>query len=385
MTFSPLVELALIFLRLGATSFGGPAVHIAQMEEEFVRRRKWLTEEEFLDLLGATNLIPGPNSTEMAIHIGRKRAGTKGLIIAGICFIWPAMLIVLACAMIYERYGQVPTAQGILYGIKPVIIAVVFQAVFNLSKKFLKSPSRLGIAVIAGALSFIGWPEIGLLLCGGTLLALLTRFKAGPTSSLAALAFFTGSSLRPRILWAAASGATSVASLPPGLAQIFFFFLKIGSVLYGSGYVLLAFLQRGLVEQNGWITSTQLLDATAVGQFTPGPVFTTATFIGYLLNGFSGAGVATLGIFLPSFVFVAFSAKLIPKIRSSPLASAFLDGVNAVSLGLMTAVGFLLVSNALIDLPTIILAVASTFLLVRFQVNSLWPMAAGALFGLIYI
>jgi chromate transporter len=347
-----LCDLAFLFLKLGTVAFGGPAAHIAMMEEEVVRRRGWLTREEFLDLLGATNLIPGPNSTEMAIHIGARRAGFAGLLVAGSCFILPAMCIVMACAWAYVRYEKLPELMGILYGVKPVIIAVVLQALWGLGKTAIKSSSLGLITVAAVAANFFGVHELLILFIAG--LVMIAASKAGK------------------------SGMTLAVPLP----ALFLIFLKIGSVLYGSGYVLLAFLRSDLVERLGWLTETQLLDAVAVGQVTPGPVFTTATFIGYVLGGPVAGVVATIGIFLPAFFFVAISGPLIPKIRKSAAAGAFLDGVNVASLALMIVVTWQLGLSAVVDVPTVALAIASGVALIHFRVNSAWLVLTGAIAGL---
>jgi len=371
-------ELAGLFLKLGFTAFGGPAAHIAMMEDEVVRRRQWLTREEFLDLLGATNLIPGPNSTEMAIHIGARRGGWLGLVVSGLCFIVPAMLIVLVCAWAYVRFGKLPEAAGILYGVKPVIIAVVLQALWSLGKSAVKSTllAVTGMAAVAGA--FMGVNELLLLLVAGVLIAVLAAGKAGRPGT-PSVPLFSGVSIQPVIAAAAVAGGT----IPFQLGTLFLFFLKVGSVLYGSGYVLLAFLRSGLVEKYGWLTEAQLLDAVAVGQITPGPVFTTATFIGYVLGGTPAALAATLGIFLPAFIFVALSGPLIPRIRKSPIAGAFLDGVNVASLALMAVVTIQLAGAAVVDWLTLLLALGSTFLLLRYKMNSAWLVLGGAVVGTI--
>jgi chromate transporter len=365
-----LAELACLFLKLGTISFGGPAVHIAMMEDEVVRRRRWLAREEFLDLLGATNLIPGPNSTEMAIHIGQRRAGIAGLLVAGACFILPAMLIVLVCAWAYVRYGALPQAEAILYGVKPVIVAIVLQALWGLARSAVKSAPLAGIAAAAVAFACFGANEL-LLLLGGGILATLLRDMKSDSAQAHALSVDV-SLLKP--LLAAAPGAAVVAGaaapVPFAIWPMFLFFLKVGSVLYGSGYVLLAFLRNGLVERFGWLTEGQLLDAIAVGQITPGPVFTTATFIGFLLGGTPAALAATAGIFLPAFFFVAISGPLVPRLRKSRLAGAFLDGVNVASLALMAVVTFQLTRAALVDPVTLGAALASAALLFRFKLNS---------------
>jgi chromate transporter len=359
-----LLELGLLFGRLGLTSFGGPAAHVALMEDEVVRRRGWLTSAEFLDLYGATNLIPGPNSTELAIHIGHRRAGYPGLIVAGTAFIVPAAAVTLALAWAYVRYGARPQASGILAGVKPVIIAVVVQALGKLGRTALKTRALMALAVVCAAAVALGGNEIAVLFAAGVV-AVLAR-RAGPVPPAAAL--FP--------LPFAAAAATSF-----GLGPLFLVFLKIGSVLFGSGYVLLAFLRADLVDRLHWLTEGQLLDAVAVGQFTPGPVFTTATFIGYLLGGSAGAAAATAGIFLPAFAFVAASGPLVPRLRASPAAGAFLDGVNVASLALMAVVTVQLAHAAVVDVPSALLAVASAVLLLRFKVGSMWLVLGGALAG----
>lgn len=371
-----LSELAGLFLKLGFTSFGGPAAHTAMMHREIVDRRKWLTDQEFLDLLGATNLIPGPNSTEMAIHVGFLRAGWAGLLLAGTCFILPAMLIVLALAWAYVRFGSMPQAQSLLYGIKPVVIAIILQAIWNLGKK----AARNLLLVVAGLVILLAYfllhiNEVALLFGGGLAIMLIANLRRLRQSSM------KGLFISP--FWVLNSYAgVSLAAVPFSLPVLFITFLKVGAILYGSGYVLLAFLRADLVLRLGWLTDRQLLDAIAVGQITPGPLSTSATFIGYLLGGAPGAILATLGIFLPSFVFVAISNPLIPKVRSSALVSSFLDGVNIAALSLMTAVTLQLGQASLIDWPTILIALVSLGLLLRFSINSTWLIAGGAMAGL---
>jgi chromate transporter len=356
-------ELALLFLRLGAIAFGGPAAHIAMMEDEVVRRRGWLTREELLDLLSAASLIPGPNSTELAIHIGYRRKGWPGLIVAGVCFILPAALIVTVLAWLYVRYSRLPQAEAVLYGVKPVIIAIVAQALWRLAQTALKSPLLIGAAVVALAAAFLGVHELVVLFGVGVLLTLVHTKRAMFVMPLAAL---------------------PAAAVPAvGLLPLFLFFLKVGSVLFGSGYVLIAFLRADLVERWGWLSEAQLLDAVAVGQITPGPVFTTATFIGYLLGGGPGAVVATAGIFLPAFVFVAISAPLVSRLRESKVAGAFLDGVNAATVALMAFVTWQLARTAVVDVPTIAIAVISAIILLRYDINSAWLIGGGAVAGLL--
>jgi len=366
-------EVAGLFLRLGVTAFGGPAAHIAMMHDEAVKRRGWLTDQAFLDLVGATNLIPGPNSTEMAIHLGYLRAGWRGLLTAGACFILPAMLIVMGLAAAYVRFGSTPGAQWLLYGVKPVVIAIILQALWDLGRK-----AAGGWKAAAGLLVFVGY------FWGVNEIALL--FGAG----LTVMAVSNRSRIRERIrgrlpsvlaLPLSVLGAPAAAPVPFGLSSLFFTFLKIGSVLYGSGYVLLAFLRADLVVRFGWLTDPQLLDAISIGQVTPGPVFTAATVIGYLLGGYPGALVATVGIFLPSFFFVAVSNPFIPRLRRSPWLGSLRDGVNVASLGLMAAVTWQLGRASLIDPLTLLLAAASLFLLVGMRINSTWLIAGGGLAG----
>lgn len=373
-----LAEVARVFLKLGTIAFGGPAAHIAMLEDETVRRRNWVSREQFLDMLGASNLIPGPNSTELAIHLGRHVAGWRGLVVAGSCFILPAMLIVTAIAWAYVTYGALPQVEGVLYGVKPVIIAVVLQALWGLSRTALKGRGLAGLGLAVFVLTMLGVNELLLLALAGLTWGLRTAIsRTGYDRSnppLLGLAAFPVAGLVP---------ALATSSVPFGLWALFWFFVKVGSVLYGSGYVLLAFLNEGLVERMGWLTSTQLLDAVAVGQVTPGPVFTTATFVGYLLGGPAGAVVATVGIFLPAFVFVAVSGPLIPRIRKSPIAGAVLDGVNVASLALMAAVTIQLARSAVTDGLTLVLALLSAGLLLRMRVNSAWLVLGGALIGVL--
>ncbi|MFT3770874.1 MAG: chromate efflux transporter [Minicystis sp.] len=362
-----LLELFLLFGRLGLTAFGGPAAHVAMMEDEVVRRRGWLTEAELLDLYGATNLIPGPNSTELAIHIGHRRAGFPGLVVAGASFILPAALVTLALAWAYVRFGALPQAHGILYGVKPVIIAVVIQALVKLGRTALKTRFLVAVGLACIAAAIAGVNELALLVAAGAACVLARRIDrpAPPAAGVLALPF----------------AAVPAAAAPFGIGPLFLVFLKIGSVLFGSGYVLLAFLRADLVDRLHWLTEAQLLDAVAVGQFTPGPVFTTATFIGYLLGRGAGAAAATAGIFLPAFFFVAVSGPLVPRIRASRTAGAFLDGVNVASLALMALVTAQLARAAVIDVPSGLLAVAGAVLLLRFGVGSAWLVLGGAMVG----
>jgi chromate transporter len=370
-----LAEVAAVFLKLGAIAFGGPAAHIAMMNEEIVQKRKWVNQETFLDLLGAANLIPGPNSTELAIHLGYRRAGWAGLIVAGVCFILPAMLIVLVMAAMYVRFGQLPQASALLYGIKPVIMAVILQALWGLTRTAVKN----GLTAVVGAgvlvAAFLGGNEILLLALAGAAVMLITqrrRLRGKLLSLSPALPLCTS--------WAATQ---TQAAESEALGKLFWLFLKIGSVLYGSGYVLLAFLQAEFVERWSVLTPHQLLDAVAVGQFTPGPVFTTATFVGYLIAGTPGALLATVGIFLPAFVFVALVNPWVDRLRQSPWTGSFLDGVNVASLALMAFVTGQLALAAVVDWFTVLLTLASLVLVFRYKINSAWLVLGGGLLGLL--
>lgn len=367
-----LAELAAVFLRLGTTAFGGPAAHIALLEDEVVTRRRWVSRQRFLDLLGVTNLIPGPNSTEMAIHIGYERAGWAGLLVAGTCFIVPAALITLAVAWAYVRFGSLPQAAHLLYGVRPVIVAVVLQALWGLGRTAVRGRVLAGLALVTGAAGLLGVNELALLFGAGAVTASIHLARSRSAGRAAVPAIAIGS------LPVAAANATTAF----GLLPLFLFFLKVGAVLFGSGYVLVAFLHADLVERWRWLTESQLVDAVAAGQMTPGPVFTTATFIGYLLGGLPGAAVATIGIFLPAFVFVAASGPLVPLLRRHPTSAAFLDGVNVGSFALLLSVSWRLARWSLVDLPTVGLAAISLGLLVRLRLNSAWLVAGGALAGL---
>jgi chromate transporter len=371
-------EVARLFLKLGLIGFGGPAAHIALMDDEVVRRRGWLTREAFLDLLGATNLIPGPNSTEMAIHIGYVRAGWPGLIAGGVCFILPAMLITLVLAAVYARYGHLPQAGWILYGVKPVIIAVVVQAVWGLARRAVGTPLTAAIALAVLVLALRGVNEVALLFAAALGLPLIRAVAGAGSARVLAPSGLAGVTLASASALAPTPVAAGGAAILPQLALIF---LKVGSILFGSGYVLLAFLRPDLVERTHWLTDTQLLDAIAVGQFTPGPVLTTATFIGYLVAGGAGAVVATCAIFLPSFVFVALSSPFIPRLRRSSWAAGFLDGANAASVALMLTVTWELGRAAMVDWLTGLIALAAAGVLLATRVNSAWLVVAGAAIG----
>lgn len=373
-------EIAVSFLRLGTTAFGGPAAHIAMMEQEFVRRRGWLSHEEFLDMLGATSLIPGPNSTEMALHIGHQRGGWKGLVVGGVCFIIPAMLIVIAAAWAYQRYGSLPEFQGIMHGIKPVVVAIISQALWRLAPAAVRSGFLALVGSIAVLASLVGAGPLTMLFGAGIFTAATAWIDRERRSEALGAIAIPG---WPGIVAMLKSGAAAVTATPFSLLGLFLFFLKVGAVLYGSGYVLLAFLQTDLVDRLHWITQSQLLDAVAVGQVTPGPVFTTATFIGYLLGGMTGAVAATIAIFVPGFIYVAASRPLIPRIRRSMVAGAFLDGVNVGALALLAVVTLQLSRAALIDVVTVAIAAASVAVLIRSRINSAWMIFAGGMIGLL--
>jgi chromate transporter len=364
-----LVDVALLFLRLGFTAFGGPAAHVAIMENEVVRRRRWLSSERFLDLLGAANLIPGPSSTELAIFIGYEQAGWPGLVLGGVCFILPAAVMVSALAWLYVRYGSVPQVAGVLYGIKPAVIAVVAQALWGLFPKAIKrSPWLAGVGVASCAASALNVDTVVVLVGAGLVCVARRALAKGEGAGRAVL--FGG---------LAATGAASAA--PFSLFALFSAFLKAGAVVFGSGYVLLPLLRADLVEGRHWLTEKQLLDAVAIGQVTPGPVFTTATFIGYLMGGGLGALVATVGVFLPGFLLVSVTRPLVARVRRSEVASAFLDGVNVAALALMAVVMVQLARAALVDIPTILIAAVGALLLLRWKVSSSWLVVGAALVG----
>lgn len=367
-------ETAWVFLKLGTTAFGGPVAHVAMMEDEVVRRRGWVSQRDFLDLYSATNFIPGPNSTEMAIHLGYRRAGWAGLVVAGLCFIVPAVVIVLACAWAYVGFGQAPGVRGMFEFVAPVILAIIAQAVWRLSRTALipKPPPIWCISVGAGVAAWFGVGELAVLGIAGVLAGAMGGVGARRRGPASVVPWCTGA--------LGASGAGVLAGLPtPG--AVFWVFAKIGSVLFGSGYVLVAFLQTELVERRGWLTQAQLLDAIAVGQCTPGPLFTSATFVGYLLGGLPGAGAATGGIFAPAFVFVALTAPLVARLRRWPVLGAALDGVNGASLALMVVVLVRLARGSLHAWPAWVGVLAALVLLVRWRVNSALLVCAAAIAG----
>jgi chromate transporter len=364
---APVGEIFQLFLRLGLTAFGGPAAHLVLMQHEAVERRRWMSRERFLDLVGACNLLPGPGSTQVAMALGYSRAGWIGLTVAGVCFILPASLATLALAWAYVLFGSLPLSQGLLDGAKPVMVAIIVQAVWKLGRSAFRSwaMALAGLACLAAVLA--GTPPIAVLLASGGLLLLLEwrRFHSGTTLSLAGVPLGLG-------------GAAAV-----GIASIFLVFLKLGVVVFGSGYVLVAFLKADLVDRLHWITEPQLLDAITAGQLTPGPVFATATFLGYLLRGWAGAATATVAIFLPSFLMAGAVGALAGHIRKSKLAAAFLDGVNTAAVALMASVVWLLGRTTMVDGWTWALGLVSVALLLRFKINATWLILGGAAIGVL--
>ncbi|MDJ0692729.1 chromate efflux transporter [Mastigocoleus sp. MO_188.B34] len=380
-TTSRLRELATSFFKLGLIGFGGPAAHIAMMEDEVVNRKRWLTRENYLDLIGATNLIPGPNSTEIAIHIGYIHSGLLGLIVAGVCFIFPAVLVTAGFAWIYVQFGQLPEVSPFLYGIKPAILAIIFGAMWRLGKRAAKSRQLVVIGSIVLLGLFLGLNELISLLLGGILGMLWLRFRCTSNLGATILLFpLTSSAVLTT------TNLTVNSNISPW--QIALFFLKVGSVLYGSGYVLVAFLKGELVDSLGWLTQQQLLDAIAIGQFTPGPVLSTATFIGYVIAGIPGALAATLGIFLPSFVFVAILNPIIHHLRASRWMGAFLDAVNISSVALMLFVtiklaGGIFIDGLSIDWFAALISLVAGILVVRTRLNAIWIVLGGAIAGFV--
>jgi len=413
-------ELAGLFLKLGVIGFGGPAAHIAMMEDEVVERRGWLSRERFLDMVGATNLIPGPNSTEMAIHIGYAQAGMKGLLVAGASFIFPAVLITIGLAWVYVEYGTIPAAEPVLAGIRPVVVAIVSSALWKLSRKAMKGPRLWFLALAIAAAVGIGSNEILALLAGG-IIAMLTApppaptnghratgdpsegaAGSGPTAAASENESSADTSGSTTSLNAAGAGllAAGLGKLGKGtvataaliaatgavsLTRLFLYFLTIGSVLYGSGYVLFAYIEGGLVGDLGWLTRQQLIDAVAIGQFTPGPVLSTATFVGYLVAGPMGAVVATAGIFLPSFVFVGLLARILPMLRASRRLGAFLDGLNASAVALMAVVTLKIATSSFTGWETVLLGVVAAVATFGFRVNAAFLVVGGAAAGWLFL
>lgn len=361
-----LKEIGKLFLKLGVIGFGGPAAHIAMMRQEVVIKKQWLTEQHFLDLIGATSLIPGPNSTEMAIHIGRERGGVKGLIIAGVCFILPAVLITGVFAYFYKEYGQQPEAQAFLYGIKPAIIAIILAAIYPLAKKSVKTKELALIGILTLVLSLLKCNEIYILFGAGLVALLYSKIKSPQTFNIIPLTLFQ---------------VTKTTIVTATNWNLFLIFLKIGAILYGSGYVLFAFLDTELVS-TGIISRATLVDAIAIGQFTPGPVFSSVTFIGYQINGLIGAAIATIAIFIPSFLFVALLNPLVKKLRASPSISIFLDAVNVASVAIIVAICWQMGSDSILDWRTLLIAITSVIVTFGFpKVNSAFIVIYGALAG----
>ena len=385
-------EVARLFLKLGCIAFGGPAAHIAMMDDEVVERRGWITRQHFLDLIGATNLVPGPNSTEMTMHVGYERAGWPGVFVAGGCFILPAVVITGVFGWLYVVYGALPAVEPFLYGVKPAVLAVILGALWKLGRKAIKG-WRFGVlAAAVSAAVLLGAGEVWALLVGGVVGTLALRASGYDSSRTAArylpILFLQRGGPAAGAASGAVAGTAAVGAVAGvSLGKLFWFFLKVGSVLYGSGYVLVAFLEGGLVQDLGWLSQGQLLDAIAIGQFTPGPVLSTATFIGVVVGAAGGVGmvpgaaVATLGIFLPSFVFVLVLNPLIPRLRESVWLSAFLDAVNAAAVALMAAVTLELGASTLVSWPAVLIAGLAAVAALRFKVNAAWLVLGGALVG----
>jgi chromate transporter len=367
-----LAALALIFLKLGTTAFGGPAAHIAMMEDEFVRKRHWITQAVFLDRIAAASLIPGPSSTEVAIFIGQAKRGWAGLVIGGCCFIIPAAVLVTSIAAVYARFGSLPQVEGVLYGIKPAVIAIIIQASWSLGRTALKSKLLAVIGVLAVVLNSFGVSPLIVLAIAGIASGAAASIEGQGEATLPAIPAFGRFGL---LL------GTAAVAVPVTMTRLFLSFLKIGAIVFGSGYVLLAFLRTEFIDRLHWLTEKQLIDAVAVGQFTPGPVFTTATFIGYLVAGIPGALLATVGIFLPGFALVAISGRLLPKLRRSAWAAATLDGVVVGSLALMAVVAWQLGRAAIVDWRTFAILVVSLVVVLRFRVNSAWIIAGAGMIG----
>ena len=365
-----LKEVAIVFFRLGCFAFGGPAAHIAMMEEEVVTKRKWMTRSYFLDLIGTTNLIPGPNSTEMTMHCGYERAGKKGLFVAGLAFIFPAIIITAILAYFYVKYGDLPKVKPFVIGIKPAVLAIIASAVIKLGKKAVKTIELTVIGVLVLAASLLGVNEVFALLTAGVVGMLYFYLKERKVNSLnTIMPFFLVSGVSASILKITA-------------INVFWTFLKVGAILYGSGYVLFAYLDAELVTK-GWLTRVELLDAIAVGQFTPGPVLSTSTFIGYQLSGLSGALAATTGIFLPSFLFVLILNPYISRMQQSKVLRYFLDAVNVAAVAIMLAVLIIMTKETLVDWKTIVIALTTLFLVFKTKVSTIWVIIIGAALGYI--
>lgn len=373
MTRGSVREVASVFVRLGLLAFGGAAGQIAMMRRELVERRRWLTEQEFLDLFGIMNLIPGPSATETAIALGYWRAGWPALVLGGCLFILPAMVMILALAWVYVRFGTLPAVQWVLYGVNPIVIAIIVDALWSLGRAAMKNVWLLMLGVAALGLYFRGVSIVAILLGTVVLTGVISAIERGKKQDRTAILPMLGT----------AAGAAAMVAIPFSLTRLFLTFLKIGAVSYGSGYVLLAFLHADFVTHLHWLTEKQLLDAIAAGQITPGPVFASATFVGYITGGFSGALLATAGIFLPSFVFVAIVFPLIPKLKGSASARTFLNGINAATMGLMAAVSWQLARGAIVDIFTALEAVIAFFILLRYQINAAWLILGGVVAGFV--
>ncbi len=394
MNTGAIAEVIRVCGKLGIIGFGGPAAHIAMLEDEAVTRRQWLSREHFLDLVGATNLIPGPNSTEMMIHIGYVRAGWPGLVLAGICFVLPAVVLTTILAWVYVEFGSLPAVQPFLLGVKPAILAVILGALWRLGRTASKPQAAVQTRILLGVIGsvvaiavLLGMPEIWALVAGGVLgmcALVLAATGWGGLATLLALplgwkGYWAESAVATPFKWMLAFGA--IAGPAVGLGALGLFFLKVGSVLYGSGYVLVAFLEGELVHEYGWLTQQQLLDAIAIGQFTPGPVLSTAAFIGYLLAGVPGAAISAAAIFAPSFVFVAILNPIVPRLRRSQWMSAFLDAVNVSAVGLMAAVLLRLTTDVITAWPAALLALLAAVAVLRWRISSAWIVLGGALLG----
>jgi chromate transporter len=367
-----LKEVALVFFKLGCFAFGGPAAHIAMMEDEIIEKRNWMTRDYFLDLIGTTNLIPGPNSTEMTMHCGYERAGKAGLFVAGIAFIIPATIITAILAYLYVEYGQLPEVEPFIYGIKPAVLAIIAGAILKLGKKAVKSTELIILGVLVLTASLFGINEVVALLSAGVLGMLYFYLKSKTISSL--------NTISPFLLFLGIN--TTIAKLTT--LKLFLIFLKVGAILYGSGYVLFAYLDAELVTR-GLLTRAELIDAIAIGQFTPGPVLSTSTFIGYQLSGFTGALVATTGIFSPSFLFVLILNPFIPRMRNSILLRYFLDSVNVAAVAVMLAVLLVMVKETLIEWQSIVIALTAVFLTFKTKISTIWTIVIGAVFGFLLI
>lgn len=369
---SNLKEVAQVFFKLGCFAFGGPAAHIAMMEDEIIEKRKWMTRDYFLDLIGTTNLIPGPNSTEMTMHCGYERAGKAGLFVAGIAFIFPATIITALLAYLYVEYGQLPEVEPFIYGIKPAVLAIIASAILKLGKKAIKSTELIVLGLMVLIVSLLGANEVIALLVAGVLGMFYFYLKSKTTSSLNSISPFL-------MVFGMHSLAVKISTL-----KLFLIFLKVGAILYGSGYVLFAYLDAELVTR-GLLTRSELIDAIAIGQFTPGPVLSTSTFIGYQLSGFTGALVATAGIFLPSFLFVLILNPFIPRMRNSKVLRYFLDSVNIAAVAVMLAVLIVMARETLVEWQSIVIALLAVLLTFKTKISTIWTILIGAVLGFLLL